>query len=186
MSALNFDLNCIFIHIPRNGGTSMESLAGCNGHHKIDYYRDFFQYAVVGKTMDDFFKFAFVRNPWDRFVSSYVYSNKPLEEFEEFVTDMSFGHLPDSIEFKPQYQFICDYEKNILVDFVGRYENLKEDWKKVCDRLGVEHELPWINKSENRKRDWESYYNTKTKKIIFDVYRDDFDLFYKNLEREVI
>jgi hypothetical protein len=61
---------CIFIHIPKTAGASI-ALSLFNEPPRHVHYRDF-EIANPDK-FRRYFKFAFVRNPWDRLVSSYFY-----------------------------------------------------------------------------------------------------------------
>ena len=88
---INNKHNFIFIHIPKTAGTSIESVFGkCRAKHKTikKTLRDIPQ----GKTHEDYFKFTFIRNPWDRIVSLYEYlkreaiqADKAFLDFHEWV-----------------------------------------------------------------------------------------------------
>ena len=109
-----------------------------------------------------YFKFAFVRNPWDRLVSEYEFllkrtghgrhkRVKQLSGFEQFI-DMQIPR-PDAY----QSNMICDRGGVLLVDFVGRLENLDADWKTVCERIKIDyHTLP--HKKMIPHRPYQDYY----------------------------
>ncbi|MBZ0123955.1 MAG: sulfotransferase family protein [Roseovarius sp.] len=99
---------------------------------------------VTRAQFDAYFKFAFVRNPWDRLYSIYrklmagdwktgEYGIDAPMEFDEFLE--RFAADP---QLKPQTEFICDEDGAVLVDFIGRFENLNRDFATVCDRLGLD------------------------------------------------
>jgi chondroitin 4-sulfotransferase 11 len=77
--------------------------------------------------------------------------------------------------FMPQSDWITDTSGEILVDFVGRFENFEQDFHRVCDRLKCKAELPHKKKSE--RGDYQSYYDRESRDIIGDWFRKDIDRF---------
>jgi hypothetical protein len=126
------------------------------------------------------FKFAFVRNPWDRLVSRYAYllrnADHPrhgfvsgMKDFSEYVDwEISRGKMF-------QYTYVTDARGELLVDFIGYYERLPEDFAKVCARLGVRAELPRANTSSHR--DYRSYYTPATRDVVAGYFQRDIELF---------
>ena len=124
-----------------------------------------------------FFKFAFVRNPWDLQVSLYHYmlerplhpnhkEIKQLVNFDEYIKwRVEYGQ-------KTQYDFLSDEAGNLLIDFVGRYESLDNDFEQICRALGCSTMLPHLNRS-NRRRDYRSYYTSETRALIEEMFRVD-------------
>lgn len=92
-------------------------------------------------TYDEFFKFAFVRNPLDLHVSLYHYlcKNKkhPLSKtvreksFKEFI-GWYIGTDP-----KTQMDFVADPAGEIIVDFIGKFENISNDYDSIKTKLGL-------------------------------------------------
>ena len=131
---------------------------------------------------DNFYKFAFVRNPWDRMVSAYhsILSNtrhpyhrnfKSLRNFDEFVEGLVTIKKNEEI----QKNFVTDSEGKLIVDFVGRYENLEQDFYRLCTVLNVKAFIP---PSKNPiKRKYRDYYNDKTIKLIEDYLKEDIEFF---------
>ena len=70
MSVYNKDLNCIFVHIPKTGGTSIADILGGTGHKNIAYFLTFFRSHTKFIDISDTFKFAFVRDPYERSISA--------------------------------------------------------------------------------------------------------------------
>lgn len=154
-------------------------------------------------TAEDFsayFRFAFVRNPWERILSEYRYRNYfRHRSFKDFVLnklpapgwDDKYRHV------MPQYDMLHDDQGRLLVDFVGRYENLQADFDTVCARLGIqESTLPHRNSSEkksrvrkrclrnflfmngeNGRRRLDDFYDSQTRDAIADLYRRDIETF---------
>jgi hypothetical protein len=78
----------------------------------------------------------------------------------------------------PQLDWITDGNGNIAVDFVGRYENLHQDYLELCRRIGVEgpDKLPRLNKSQGRQQ-YRDYYNGVTRELIRRIYSKDIGFF---------
>ncbi len=136
---------------------------------------------------NDYFKFAFVRNPWDRFVSGWlgkvVKNNmfnfapstlKEMQQFENFVSYYA-GFDLDTCDrhFRRQSKLIDINE----IDFIGRMESFNEDLQEVFQILELpDIPIPVKNKS-SRTSSYHTYYTDDTKNIVSDMYRKDIQLF---------
>ena len=137
----------------------------------------------------DYFKFAFVRNPWDRLLSTYndkvVHCNGTEWElpFYKKFQDKSFEYFVDYL-----YDNVDDRERHVLsqisvmgdlsdLDFIGRYENLENDVKYVLQILGIPVEkLPHRNKTI--QTEYQQYYTTtKLKRRVEYLYWEDIKYF---------
>jgi hypothetical protein len=131
------------------------------------------------------FKFAFVRNPWDWRVSLYFYiQRRPRHKFYNITSCMSFSDFVEwDVLRKPprQVDFICDGDANIIIDYVGKFENVNDDFEIIRNKLSIPNlktMLPQINVSTNREfRDYRKYYNNETKNLIAEYFRDDIERF---------
>ncbi|MBP0019135.1 MAG: sulfotransferase family 2 domain-containing protein [Cyanobacteria bacterium SBLK] len=141
----------------------------------------------------DFYKFAFVRNPWDWQVSMYNFmikekiyeETRPWVTFEEYLDWVAITDRPYAKgATKLQKDIISDRNGKIMVDFIGRYENLAQDFQSVCDRLHIEAHLPHVNQSSRTKQDYRTYYNEKTKGIVADIFQEDIQLFGYDFDNE--
>ena len=126
--------------------------------------------SVVGSyAWDRTFKFCFVRNPWARYVSNWYWLTSPGQRtgwaargwkgndgeitFEDFVHqvgaayDMPIsGYQHDKWHIRNQVEHIRDRNGNLMMDFVGRVENIVEDFAHVCKESGYpEITLPHLN-----------------------------------------
>ncbi|MCC5811259.1 MAG: sulfotransferase family 2 domain-containing protein [Ectothiorhodospiraceae bacterium] len=136
---------------------------------------------------NNFFKFVVVRNPWDLQVSSYhhIRREKPqvlegVKTFEDFLKrkfdpERPFDYMLD-ISAERQHEYIVDLQGNVIVDFIGRYENLQADFDAICQRIGVARiALPHLRKANDRK-DYRDYYSDALAELVADHYRRDLDI----------
>jgi hypothetical protein len=138
----------------------------------------------------NYFKFTFVRNPFERLVSLYVdkfskgksifiynYLNgifKPSMTFSEVIKIIA--KIPDRLanrHFKSQYSII--YEKDqCLVDFTGRFENLEADFEPIRKKYQLDP-LPYFNRSP--KYDYREFYTTELVELVAARYQRDIEVF---------
>jgi hypothetical protein len=138
---------------------------------------------------DRLFKFAFVRNPWDLQVSSYhhIRRERPhlithIDSFEGFLRwkfDPARApqyHADMSIELQSDY--LVDLHGQRIVDFVGRYEVLVEDFEEACRRIGIRcPELRHSRRAVDRRKDYRGYFNDATAELVAEHYRQDIEAF---------
>jgi hypothetical protein len=224
---ISHEHKCIFIHIPKAAGQSVEHYflkkLGLDWNSRsplllrknnepnagpptlahmqaIEYVR---YHYISRQLFDEYFKFSFVRNPWSRLVSTYKFLG--FHSIISFKTFIDY-QLPVLMKGKnwfvsPQYEYL--YHNDVLmVDFVGKFEFLQEDFKKVCERLGFnDNVLPHVNKSKEehwkgtkaliknpnliRKisfkntflPDYREYYSAALRDKIHQIYEKDINLF---------
>jgi len=125
-------------------------------------------------------KFAVVRNPWDKFVSSWKYckstKHRPLKEValdpprkEDNVHD--WHHLT-----RTQWDMLLNREGELRCDHFVHFESLQEDFEAVFARLGIPVlRFPFENRTKHRPY-W-TYYDDETREIVADLYRQDIEAF---------
>jgi hypothetical protein len=136
---------------------------------------------------DPYFKFVFVRNPWDWLVSMYHFvlrepeaarhdEVKALGTFDAYVewAVSTPNPFPKGVS-GVQSEMITDADGNMLVDYVGAYENLAADFAEVLTILGLQASLPHVNQSVHRE--YQTYYNDRTRAIVAGHFQPDIELF---------
>jgi Sulfotransferase family len=143
--------------------------------------------AVGDEMFNSYFKFAFVRNPWDLQVSMYHFilketqhrhhhTVKAMANFTEYLEWMMATPKPFTKgATKFQKDMLCDEQGQVLVDFVGRYENLTADFEGICQRLNIQSTIAHLNQSHHR--DYPSYYDQKSRELVTDYFQEDIALF---------
>ena len=182
----NDESKSIFIHIPKTAGISVKrALFGGvkRDHIKLKYFE-----AYDRAKFKSYFKFAVVRNPYDRLVSSYFYIKKnqdgyskrlsSLHDFPSFVSALTSDQIRKSIfkipHFLPQVEFLKVRDGSIGVDFLGRFETLDSDFNSIIQRLGIQAELEHHNRTVHKS--FQEYYDQATLAIVQKIYREDFEL----------
>lgn len=200
------DYECIFIHIPKTAGCSVtKGLFDKDwglGHLDIRHY----QKHLKEECFEKYFKFAFVRNPWDRAFSAYSYlkkggSNTPwdihfmekyikgYDSFEAFIYSLKDDPVKarelssECPHFRPQYTYICNQKHQILIDYVAKFENINEEFIIIANKLNIKSAyLAHNNKSTSK-----SYKNMYTSKEMIDtigkLYYNDIKLFKYKFDR---
>lgn len=207
---------CIFIHIPKTAGTSINTFfhPGVRFHYeKADYERLFgwcpkrrihMQHAtskqlietelITEEQWNTYFKFAFVRNPWDRAYSDYIWIQQfsgVKGSFKDYILkNGNFkGILNDSSNNKylgdhlyKQSDFF-DVKGDYEVDFIGRFENFNLDIQYVLSELGITEKFnEFQNKGKGRKKVYSTFYTNTLKKLVTKEFEKDIRLFNYTFE----
>lgn len=215
MSILSHRHRFLFVHVAKTGGRSVNlTLAKrCADSERFNTRKLDPDVDVLGRRIaieirtqataeqwNSYFKFAFVRNPWDRAVSMFrhiqssremnakgkiQYLNeitrrlaiKPDEfKFDIFVRAVLRDRIFDNYHWDKQIYCFTDENNRNLFDFIGRYESLQKDFDFVCDRLGFFRiRLPHYNRT--RHAHYSSYYSEETRQIVGELYREDVEMF---------
>lgn len=139
---------------------------------------------------DDYFKFGFTRNPYSIVLSRYLFNIKrkrimgPPDRvgFNNWIKNSyrfeREGSKHDIIPLDRSRILLFDNSRSPVVDFIGKFETLKEDFNEVVKKIGLKDvKLPWINKSNIDKIKYKEWLDTDSKKLIRRFFDFEFEYF---------
>jgi chondroitin 4-sulfotransferase 11 len=181
----------VFIHIPKTAGTSMGRALGFTTQcHKTPAMEPNSEH-----WNKQYFKFAFTRHPFDRFLSAYFYhfemfKKKPtkqreliyktgnsVDSFNYFISKLAYPsylrrNVKKDLWFRDQCFWL--FGKSLYeYDFIGRFERLEKDFKYIQEKLQINLKL--THKNKTKRMHFQNYYTQKSKKIITNLYERDFN-----------
>ena len=142
------------------------------------------------ETFQECFKFAFVRNPWDLQVSSFHHIGRErphlleragVDDFESFLRwkfdpQREYHYIVDT-SIQLQSDYLVDLHGKVIVDYIGRYEHLSDDFAEACNRIGIPTPpLPHKRKAANRTT-YRTYYTDTTAKLVAEWFKRDIEMF---------
>ena len=136
---------------------------------------------LPAETWSSYFKFGFVRNPFDRFVSTCFFLNRRNPGFAgnevEFMRQaINSTRFRQRVLVKAQYRLLTDENDRLVMDYVGRYETLQASFDEICRQIGLTSS-GLTKKNASRHQNYECYYDASLKESIAEYYRMDFELF---------
>ena len=100
----------------------------------------------------------------------------PFKEFVKAIYSIPDKYADD--HFKSQYLFITNKQGKLVCDFIGRIENFKQDFKKICEKIDINAPKKYPHKRKSkRKKDYREYYDEETKKLVEERYKEDLKYF---------
>jgi hypothetical protein len=187
-----YESKSIFFHIPKTAGMSIAyALWGRPGalHLRPEHAKLIFGWWNFQR----FFKFGFVRNPYDRVVSAWSFLKQgglhkwksqwvkehiDPPDFLQFVKErLPTKNIISDLHFLPQYLFLTDHADKFVTDFIGYYENLDHDFAFIASTLGITPSKLTKNNTSDRCRDLRYYYDKEAADKVYSIYRKDFTLF---------
>lgn len=220
----------VFVHVPKVAGQSIEHMflqdldldwdrrevlllrrkqSYEKGPERLAHLlaKDYVRLGYISQAeFNEYFKFSFVRNPYKRVFSFYNFLGySRIISFRTFVGKV----VPDKLEqkdffFLSQYDYLYNEEAILMVDFVGRLENINEDIETVKSNCGLKNvALPHANKSKgewkralglllrepklrsnislgHKGKVYESVMTEEIRNKIYDLYEKDFSAFGYN------
>ncbi len=182
---------CVFVHIPKAAGTTIRK-----GVFKEDYLGPVFR--SIPEDWSPYFKFTFVRNPYDRMVSAWkmftegmekskwAYNNEPPLKNMSFIDFLKIA-VDDSIDYHSRNSVesvlrhhtlpqIHPYHCFMDLDFIGRFENFEDDFALVAKEISLKnYELGHLNKT--KRIHYKEYYDNESFELVTDNYKEDLESF---------
>lgn len=209
---ISYEHNCIFIHIPKTGGTTIERSMGIGkpsvknykcGRTRIFHYLPSLDTDVAFSlqhlpasvirdlkqdTFSSFFKFSFVRNPYDRIISEFCWVNRGTQKINTFLNNPNFMYkefddwvkcllkVPYGDHLLQQHYFLYD-EDTLLVDNIYKYENFQDSLKELSEKLNFVYDKDLHAYKRKFDIDRERALTDSVKSKIYDIYAEDFERF---------
>lgn len=126
-----------------------------------------------------YFKFAFVRNPFDRFVSFCAFMTRAEGHFDrapQVVMRHFLANPSEHILFRPQHSFVTDAAGKLMTDHVGRVETMQQSYDEIAQRIGVPS-APLEKVNTSRREDYRRYYDQPLIDGVARLYARDLELF---------
>ena len=147
-----------------------------HGHLSLEQVRPYLRPEVWASC----FKFAFVRNPFDRFISYCAFVTRDDEEFERdpqrVMREIVREPPNDHILFQPQYTFVTDPNGALLSDYIGRVEDMQKSYDEICARIGIPTAtLEKVNAS--KRAPYREYFDKELIDGVARLYARDLELF---------
>ena len=192
----------VFIHIPKVAGTSIEEALRdetCQllprewdvarvPHAPLNHLtlQELADYGILTPAqLKSYFKFCFVRNPWDRMIAEIFYRGmRPV--FRNLTVDQRIRRACELASttkgygnhLRVQHDFV--EADGLQMDFIGRFEHLEQDFDHVCRLLGIDADLQHLNRADHRP--YQEYYDEETRTLTTAAYRRDIDAFQYKFE----
>jgi hypothetical protein len=164
----------LFVRIPKTASTSINRVLPYQFPHKtaLEWQKEL-------SNFDDLFKFTIVRHPYERFLSMFyifgVFYRHEIENPNQFLESIDWVEFDKRLDAKlarPQSDYLFDKNNNLMVDCVGRFEELGKHWDYISDKIHVSKILPHARKSRHEK----PKLTKNSKQILYKKYQKDFEL----------
>ena len=197
------DRKLVYIEVPKAGCTSIKATIGRyygsrkmgGGLKESSHLR--VERGALPQSLQGYFKFSFVRNPFSRLVSCYldkIYRFRQSGDvyaasaFRRLPTDISFSNFVYEISKIPDYwadhhfksQYAILYRRGrLLADWVGRLENIDRDWEELASRFDLIRGIEFHKSTQDLGpyEDYRSYYTQELIELVYQRYRQDFEVF---------
>ena len=202
---ISFKKGFVFVHIPKNAGTSICMNLGIRNsrHYTVNEY-----ISMLGEPeYKNLFSFAFVRNPFSRFLSLYNYArmeesyyhssinpdkaiygkhmdydtliNVNVEEAAQLLVEGKLVHNPPHNQWEPQVKWLKDTNGNLKVKYIGRFEDIALHMRNIHKLIGTDQSfnLQKINSSSKVNNDYRKLISSNTRSILETYYKEDLETF---------
>lgn len=176
---INHKHKFIFVRVAKTASSSIitklpETFNTCKGwKYDCNHIPLWHLKKILNKSIfDTYFKFAFVRNPFERAVSIVKYVN----QFPALACGLKEFYIKNFLNKQERAKYSSQYDFTKGCDFVGKFENLQKDFNTVCDKIGIaREELPHENPTKHKH--YTEYYDEETKQIVAEQYAKDIEYF---------
>lgn len=197
MSLISYHKKFIFFHLYKCGGNSLRKLLNQSDSHATEWggvhglpedVRNHYLKEDKLEVFNNFYKFTFIRNPYDFMVSTYFYgksypnhfmhndiinNNMTMEEFVPYYMNIRLQHQNPSIrpigsnKVVTFHDWLVDKEGNDIMDYVGKLETMDDDIKLIFLKLNIPiSKAPTVNVNPNRDKNYRKYYTDKSRAMV--------------------
>jgi hypothetical protein len=148
-----------------------------NGHFSVQEIRPH----LSDEIWNTYYKFCFVRNPFDRFVSTCFFNNPQIKNNPEmasaFLKLIAKKELKNkSLFYRPQQHYLIDRNGDIAINFIGKLENMQADYELICEKIKIPmRTLDQLNTSMHEN--YATYYDEELEQLVVELYLEDFQKF---------
>lgn len=194
---ISHDKKYIFVHIPKTAGCSVIRALGCpeRRDHRSALY---IKHHADSEIWQNYLKFSFVRNPWERMVSIYFYcklhNDFGTQWFYTFIGWFTRSIMNKNIMNKmpltthtqrlfltPQLPRLLDEKGEILVDFIGKVESIQNDVLFIQKKLNLPRR-PVLHINTSTHTHYSAYYSQQLIDIVAKWYKEDIQFFNYDFE----
>lgn len=139
------------------------------------------------KLYEDYFKFAFVRNPWDRLVSCWLdkvikhnmyrfeeYDREKMRQFENFVDYVAGLDIKNCDRHLQLQSRLIDLNH---INYIGRLETFETDFNHICGIIGAEGAAIFRKNASAERQPYQDYYTEAIQVKVRQIYQTDIQLF---------
>ena len=182
----------VFHHVPKTGGSSITAALAqyCRNYEgevpsddtpkwQLAFHQPNFMHEAISELTDipeDYFSFAFVRNPFDAVASAWV--PKKFKYFDEWIEqEVCTGN--EWVSRWTQFGYLTNDKEKILVDFIGRFENFASDFYEVVKRIDAPlMMLPKRNITKDKSHEgYREYYSPDSRAMVEELFKKDLEFF---------
>ncbi len=178
----------IFIAVPKTASRTIQAAWGHTEHPLPPlYHMKLDECLEQNPECADYYKFCFVRNPYERFISTWTNLTDPAgghpwaadlcdyETLENFCNEFKQSKWADWIHFRPQVDY-CLVEGKNKMDYIGRQENFNQDFDIICQQIGI-HRPQTGRYGHSSHGTIDECLTDEMKDVIYSFYKKDFEEF---------
>jgi hypothetical protein len=193
-------INTIFVQVTKTASNSIHNLLANEIQLSVPLVHKPYRMSVrdeslYGRDVSNYYNFSVVRNPYDRYVSSYTFTTSidywelTFDETLDFLINAApnwWDNCPSVM--RPQWWYLCDPDTYAIeVDEIYKFETINSDWSTIANKINtanpganISTSLPTLNTTPDRDS-WETYYTgslgqERAQKVEL-LYAKDFEVF---------
>ncbi|MFT6809280.1 MAG: hypothetical protein ACJA01_002516 [Saprospiraceae bacterium] len=206
---LSIQKKFLFIHVHKTGGHSIQNILReysedtieCitdihdgierysvkNNKYKTKKHTTLSEYKKVLEPyiFENIYKFATIRNPWDKAISFYFSPHRRVEEWNRDIFIKTLRQMPtlrSFIQYETRFLrtlrkfklFIYSNDLDAHVDFIMRFEELESDFKKVCKQLEIKT-TSLTNRNASNHKHYSKYYDKEMIEMVRDKFSEEIE-----------